>query len=97
LIVQPIRNSAAGTCFALTEGHFRDGCSGRHEGDAHRSRYGLTMLQAVRQQPQRQGFDGGRGALLGPAIRRDAGKGGDVGKPAAVVLAAVLDGERKTP
>ena len=47
-MVQPIRSSAASACFALIEGQFRDGLSGRNEGHVHRTGNRLTVLQAER-------------------------------------------------
>jgi hypothetical protein len=51
------------------------------------------MLQAVGNQAQRQRLNRDSGLLLGASIRCHTRKGRDVGKPTAIFLAEVLNGQ----
>jgi hypothetical protein len=64
-MAQPMRSSAASACFAFVEGQVGDGFLGGNEGNVHRARDGFAVLQAIRDQSQRQRLHGRRRLLPG--------------------------------
>lgn len=94
-MVHPIRSNAASACFAFVDGQPCDGFSGGNEGDVHRARDGLTMLQSIGDQPQGQRLHRNRRLLSGSPVGGYAGQSWNVGQPAAILLAVIFDGQRE--
>jgi len=86
LTLQPIRSSAAKAFDALTDGQLRLRFSGGNEGNVH----------GPGQEAERQRLDGCGGLRPGTAIRRHTGERGNVGQPAPILFAVVLDGQGKS-
>jgi hypothetical protein len=68
-----MRIMAASARFAFVGGQVGDGFSGGNERHAHRARNCLPVLQAIGNQPQRQGLNGNSCLFLRPAVCGNAG------------------------
>jgi len=88
-----MRSNAAKAWFALVEGQSEDGFLGRNEGHIHGAGNRFPVLQAVRDQPQREGLHGRCRLLLGSAVRGDARKRRNIRQPAAILFAVVLESQ----
>jgi hypothetical protein len=66
-----------------------------NEGDVHRARDGLTMLQSIGDQSQSQRLQCHGCLFSGSPIRGYARQGRNIRQPAAILFAVILDGQRE--
>jgi len=92
-MAQPIRSSAANTCFDFVEGQLADGFLGGNERKIEWARNSLSVVQAVGNEPQRQRLHGSSRSFLGPAVSSNAWESRNICQPPAVLFPVIFNGE----